>query len=439
MKKRIIINTLPLPRIIARLFIIVLIVCTLSNFAIGQTTETSHEKGYPSLGGPDAVESQIESDRTEKKVLYESKLLKPYFKWQADLKEKHAFSFGIDYTGVYLETSDSLSGKNDHASSGIVRFYGAWELLGRGTDTTGTLVYKVEHRHRYSNNVPSNFSIGNLGNVGVIEPPFSNQGNRLTNLYWRQSWNKGKIVALGGFLDTTDFVDIFALGSPWLHFMNFAFSTGAASISLPEDATLGLATGAWINDKTYIIAGFEDTNSDPTDPFEGFDTFFEDHEYFKHIEIGWTTSKDRAYFDNFHLTLWQVDERDEAGVEDGWGTVLSYSHYINDKWMPFLRVGYSNDGGSLLEKSISAGFAFQLNPTEGAERNLFGFGANWGDPNGTAFGAGLDDQYSFELFYRLQVTKELAITPDIQFLINPALNPDEDNSWVFGLRARLAL
>jgi porin len=275
--------------------------------------------------------------------------------------------------------------------------------------------------------------------VGVIEPPFSNQGTRLTNLYWRQSWNKGKIVALGGFLDATDFVDIFALGSPWLHFMNFAFSTGVASISLPEDATLGLAAGAWINDKTYIIAGFEDTNSDPTDPFEGFDTFFEDHEYFKHIEIGWTTSKDRAYFDNFHLTFWQVDERDEAGVEDGWGTVLSYSHYINDKWMPFLRAGYSNDGGSLLEKSISAGFAFQLNPIGGAARDLFGFGANWGDPNGTAFGSGLDDQYSFELFYRLQVTKELAITPDVQFLINPALNPDEDNSWVFGLRARLAL
>jgi porin len=34
--------------------------------------------------------------------------------------------------------------------------------------------------------------------------------------------------------------------------------------------------------------------------------------------------------------------------------------------------------------------------------------------------------------------KELAVTPNVQFLINPALNPDEDNIWVFGLRARLA-
>ena len=103
MKKMIIKNTVSLTRIIVYLFLMILLEGALSKPAIAQTAETSDEKGYPSLGGPDAVESQIESDRTEKKALYESKLLKPYFKWQADLKEKHAFSFGIDYTGVYLE------------------------------------------------------------------------------------------------------------------------------------------------------------------------------------------------------------------------------------------------------------------------------------------------------------------------------------------------
>ena len=40
--------------------------------------------------------------------------------------------------------------------------------------------------------------------------------------------------------------------------------------------------------------------------------------------------------------------------------------------------------------------------------------------------------------YRLQVTRELAITPDVQLLINPALNPEKNAIWVFGLRGRLA-
>ena len=221
--------------------------------------------------------------------------------------------------------------------------------------------------------------------------------------------------------------------------MNFVFSTGAATISLPNDAALGAAAGAWLNDKTYMIGSLVDTNSDPTDPFEGFDTFFDKNEYFSHIEIGWTTSKERAYLDNTHLTLWHADERKTAAVASGWGAVFSFSRYINKQIMPFLRAGYAEDGGSLLQKSVSAGIGYQPKQHSTAPGNLLGFGANWGQPNKAVFGTGLDDQYSFELFYRLQVTRELAITPDIQLLINPALNPTEDSIFVFGLRGRLAL
>jgi porin len=68
-----------------------------------------------------------------------------------------------------------------------------------------------------------------------------------------------------------------------------------------------------------------------------------------------------------------------------------------------------------------------------------GFGLNWGQPNADTFGDALPDQWTGELFYRLQVANELAITPDVQYIINPALNPDEKSAWVFGLRARMDL
>jgi len=35
--------------------------------------------------------------------------------------------------------------------------------------------------------------------------------------------------------------------------------------------------------------------------------------------------------------------------------------------------------------------------------------------------------------------EQLAITPDIQYLVDPVLNFDEGKLWVVGLRARLAL
>ena len=50
----------------------------------------------------------------------------------------------------------------------------------------------------------------------------------------------------------------------------------------------------------------------------------------------------------------------------------------------------------------------------------------------------LDDQYAAEVYFRWQVADEIAITPSVQLLIDPALNPDEDQIWVGGVRMRVA-
>jgi porin len=404
-----------------------------------EVVETSDRTIRPSFGGPDAIENQIESDRAVKDVLFETELFKPYLEWKESLREKEGLSLGTDYTSVFLTANDTLPDRSDDASSGMFRFFGTWELLGRGTDDTGTLSFKFDHRHSFSDTAPSAFAIDSLGYVDAMASTFNDEGWRLTNVHWRQSWDKGNVVLLAGMLSVPDFLDVYGLGSPWLHFQSLAFTTGGGTISLPGDASLGVIVGGWMSENLYVLGGFEDANSQPTDPTEGFDTFFNDNEYFKHIEIGWTTAKDRAYVDNIHLTLWQVDEREDANVEDGWGANLSFTHYFREKWMPFIRAGYADDGASLLERTLSAGVGYQPNPIGAAAGSLLGFGANWGKPNKTVLGEGLNDQYGFELFYRLQVTREIAITPDIQFLKDPALNPAEDNIWVFGLRARLAL
>ena len=100
--------------------------------------------------------------------------------------------------------------------------------------------------------------------------------------------------------------------------------------------------------------------------------------------------------------------------------------------MPFVRAGYADDGGSLLQKTASAGLAFHFRD----DTSLLGLGFNWGQPNEDTFGPGLDDQSTVELFARLQVMRNLQLTPDIQYIRNPALNPEANDSWVFGLRAR---
>ena len=205
--------------------------------------------------------------------------------------------------------------------------------------------------------------------------PFNDNGWRLTNLYWRQALGE-RTVAYLGFLDVTDFVDAYGLASPWTAFSNLAFSTGSSSMALPNDAAFGAMLGHWVSDEIYTVASITDLNSNPTDPFHSAESFFDESEYFKSLEIGWTVSKDRFYSDNVHVTVWHVDPVEATGTPDGWGVNFSASYWIDDAYMPFVRGGYAEDGGSLLETSISAGVATEVFD----DRDLIGLAANWGTP-----------------------------------------------------------
>ena len=100
--------------------------------------------------------------------------------------------------------------------------------------------------------------------------------------------------------------------------------------------------------------------------------------------------------------------------------------------MPFVRGGYAKDGGSLLQKSLSLGIGYQTTAFSG----LVGAAFNWGEPNDDTFAPGLEDQYAIEVFYRVPILKRFAITGDIQYIKDPALNPSKNTIWMFNLRGR---
>ena len=202
----------------------------------------------------DEVENQIALDR-KVNPLYESKLLKPIQDWKVGVAERTGFNWSLDYSALFMGVSGSPG--EDSASGGMVRFFGFWDLVNRGGPNKGSLNWKIENRHRYSDIPPSALGFAS-GYAGIFEPPFSNEGWRLTNLYWRQGLADGRLVLVGGWVDATDYLDIYGLVSPWLHFSNFAFGTGSATIPAPNQG-LGLAAGLWASDKVYVLGGFADS------------------------------------------------------------------------------------------------------------------------------------------------------------------------------------
>jgi porin len=346
------------------------------------------------------------------------------------VKSQYELTFGIDYILLYQHASKSPGEQN--AAGGALRLFGSWQLFDQESGYPGSIEFKVENRHRLGTDIAPQALGGEVGYAGLTAVTFSDAGSLLTNLYWLQSLHDDRFAYIVGIVDVTDYVGVYGFVNPWADFMNLAFSTDP-TIPAPDQG-FGTAARWRLADHFYVLAGLADANGDPGDIWNSVDAFFDDTEAFKHIEMGWYGSWETRIENNVHLTLWQVDERTEAGIADGWGAAFSYSRKFGERWLPFLRVGYGDGGGALLERSISAGVGRYTDDGQG----VFGLGLNWGRPNRALFGADARDQYTAEMYYRLQLAEHLAITPDIQLIKDPALNPGEDFVWVVGLRARFA-
>ena len=149
---------------------------------------------------------------------------------------------------------------------------------------------------------------------------------------------------------------------------------------------------------------------------------------------GWASATVDRFKDNIHITLWQADARKAAQVPEGSGAAFSFNKLINQYWLPFVRLGYSDSGGgAFLDRSLSAGFGY----FQASRSDTFGFGVNWGRPSEKVYGPDADNQFTFEVFYRFQLFQHMTMTPDIQYLKNPVLYPGKTTVWIVGLRARL--
>jgi len=396
-----------------------------------EAPSTLDETSGQAFGGPSSVAGQVSSDgRVRKTPLFEGFFdLRSYHDFQESLERDHGITYGLDYNMLYQYATPSSGESN--ALGGVFRLYGSWAPTEINDSHPGSLVIKVENRHRLWTDIAPQQLANEIDYAGLTAVTFSDAGSLLTNLYWTQNFSNNTFAYIVGQVDTTDYVDIYGLVNIWTEFNNLAFTTNP-TIPVPDQG-LGGALRWTINDHYYVLAGLADANGDPGQPLDGFDSFFKEREYFKHIELGWIGSWEQRFDDNVHLTLWQVDERTQANVPDGWGTAFSFSREFG-KWLPFLRLGYGDGGGALLDRSISIGFGHSSD----RQSDRFGLGLQWGRPNQEIYGTTDDDQYTVETYYRMQVLKHMQVVPDIQLLINPAFNPDEDRVWIFSLRARLA-
>lgn len=154
----------------------------------------------------------------------------------------------------------------------------------------------------------------------------------------------------------------------------------------------------------------------------GFNTI-DQGDWFAAMDLDWTTQFD-GLEGNCRILMWFSD----VDPRDGDGIALSFDHEIAPGVVSFLRLGYAQDDAADFDRFVSAGLGI-ASPL-GRQDDLVGIGVAWARPNDARF----HEETLLEVFYRIQFTVGVQVTPDIQVILNPAQNTQDDTVAVFGTR-----
>jgi len=377
------------------------------------------------LGGPQSAGGQLAEDAAKREGVSRRPGWDAFFQPVEDalarLKETTGLQLGFDYQAVWQRANHSLT---DHkqGSSGHVRMIGKWELVGRGTENHGSLAFILEQRHELWTELTPSQLAGDIGYLGVTGTSFSDSGGHLSVAYWEQALAEGRAGFVAGRIDPTDYTDILGYANQRTSFMNFT-SLVNPTVAAP-DPGFGFGAGGFLTDQIFALGVISDANGSLTE----VEWFPGGEEFYMYGELGWTPARGKRYATNIHVGAWHLDERKDAMVPESEGVVVSANVTLRDVFMPFVRAGWSDGAAPLFNAHYSGGFLYYFPQY----RDLMGFSIAWDEPATP----GLRDQTTLEAFYRYQFSDNIAITADAQLLINPALNPTEDQIAVFGIRTR---
>ncbi len=379
-----------------------------------------------SLGGPGSAQAQLEDDRLRR--LNASRLpgwdafVDPAETARERLHQQTGLNLSFDYQALYQQSTHSLTGTDD-AASGQARVIGSWDLLNRGGSNTGSLVFILENRHRFGQPIAPSGLAGEIGYIGSTAVTFTDTDTTLSVAYWAQALAGGRAGFVAGRIDPGDYSDILGYVNPRTTFSNFSILFSPV-LPIP-DPGFGVAGGAFLTDQVYALGVVSDANGSLTD----LEWFPGGAEFYTYAELGWTPARKKRYLTNVHLGLFHVDERTDAGVPSAKGVTVSANHTFENDLMVFGRLGWSEGTASIASRAINAGLMWR----PGLYDDLFGLGVTVADPSD----ASLERQSTVEAFYRLDVSDNVALTADIQYLHNPGFNSTDP--LVLGLRLRLNL
>jgi porin len=357
--------------------------------------------------------------------------LENWFAWKQKLQKEHGFSFSVSW-GVLWQNYTNSRIAQPNAVGSKVTINLAYDLFRHNKPNAFSVDMAVEDRRALGTaQPPLQAGIG----AGSIVPTAATWGQfdiGITQLYVRQSLFQNHFQYTVGKIFAPNYVDAYPFFDDNRQFLSQQFSTNT-TIQSPLRGFGGVAAWFPTESGVYLKGGMFTSNSSDTGSTVA--DFFSKNQHFYSLEGGLSSLARTATAiqmrgptdaDNIHITGWY---RDSTNVSPhSYGFAFNANYKVGESFMWFLRGGWSKT--FLANGTATGGFGWRP-PKERSD--LLGAGFGWTHPSSGA----LRSQYTAETFYRLQVIQNFAITPDIQLVLHPTLNPRVNTIWVFSLRARV--
>ena len=420
------------------LFICIFLFTFIANAQNDSISNYNNSEGF---GGPKTVGGQLEVDN---KPRFENRIpityTKSWYDFKKKLSEDTGIEFGINYTSLFIHSTQTISDENtSNASSGVLDIQGGWTFINRKKgENTGKLFVKINSRHSYNgpNSTPPMFhGLNESGYYGLPATGFRSYSTRMVEINYQQSLFNNRFHFVVGKIDPTNYFNFHGLIVPWQHFIGYGAAV-SGTVNWPDQGLGGIVSFR-PTEKLYVMAGLTDVRGDifRKGEFLNLGDQFQNGKFWKSVEVGFVPSFNDRFFRKISITYWHSDaytNTSDQEISSGQGVAVSAHWFFKERFIPFARFGISNGNGenAFYKTDIQIGHGYRF-----LNYDILGLSLSWNQPNIPD----VKNQITSELFYRVNVTAHLEFTPSVQFITNPTFNPNSNSLFYFGMRGRITL
>lgn len=376
------------------------------------------------------IQDAIDGDLLDRESRVEAGPLEGYYQWKERFAEETGFNYLIEYGAI---AQRGFSGGDDFHADHELNLIAMWDLLRSPAVGNGRFIGWFQNSVTLNDVTTTEFmrSLGVLSPVNGGDTFPDRSANRIQNFAWEQRFPDDRFRIMVGKLTTRVLMNLnrYAVSDREDFFSPMIVNNPVA----PFTARIGPGIfGEFRTDEWYLSALVRDAAA--TADYLGFDTVGNGEGEYS-AEFGWTPEFAGIGEGIYRFMVSYTDEvtRATGNLPSGWTYSLSCDQDIGERLGAFARYACSDDTFRAFDQRLAAGI--QIKEPLGCADDRIGFAGWWGDPSDPA----LRDEFGLEAFWSLQLTRGFALTPGIQVIFDPAVDPRHDVAFAAALRARIEL